>query len=295
MKTLEEYERTPEFWERVKLGGYTALKNLMKYNGKRGATRVIHFLKVSKICSQIANATGVLDPNRAEALGLLHDFGRFMPDTLKYRSHEVIGYKLFETLGLPEIARGCMTHAIDSEYLQTEKSMSVTIKNEYDMHVAKDYFEKHGDRFDDYEVIANIVDSGYGDFEQARSIAEKKKFMIKLYGEKNTGAEKFERVIDRQREFEEKYGIKIDDVIDTTKVLTDEDLELISEHVMEGEKGAHDMADKEPSISLDELKEIFNDSMTRPIDKLRAAAPTYESLMHDSIKYACPMLEDKLS
>ena len=55
--SLINIERTPEFWERVKLAGYKAVEHLMDYNDLRGIYRLIHFLNAGKLCAALAAAT----------------------------------------------------------------------------------------------------------------------------------------------------------------------------------------------------------------------------------------------
>jgi putative nucleotidyltransferase with HDIG domain len=71
-----------------------------------------HSKYVAEITRAIAAACG-MDAEIAYMAGLLHDIGRYDPETSGYKGggpHGLSGYRLLEEKGYPELARYCLTH-----------------------------------------------------------------------------------------------------------------------------------------------------------------------------------------
>ena len=69
-----------------------------------------HWLAVAANAEKIAAACG-LDSQKAYILGLLHDYGEYIEDTVPGTFHGTAGYDEMMKLGYDEVARICLTHS----------------------------------------------------------------------------------------------------------------------------------------------------------------------------------------
>lgn len=84
-----------------------------------------HWLNVAANAEQIAAACG-LNPQKAYILGLLHDYGEYIEDTVPGTFHGTAGYDEMMKLGYDEVARICLTHSFwegiyDPDYFVYDK------------------------------------------------------------------------------------------------------------------------------------------------------------------------------
>ena len=69
-----------------------------------------HYNNVAYIASSIASRCN-LDSNKAYILGLLHDYGEYIEDTVKGTFHGTAGYYELNKKGFDDVARICLTHS----------------------------------------------------------------------------------------------------------------------------------------------------------------------------------------
>lgn len=75
-----------------------------------------HSLTVGRAAAVIAEKSG-LDAERARALGLLHDIGRY--EGVRGMHHIIAGYRLLMDKGWDEAARVCITHSFPTREIDT--------------------------------------------------------------------------------------------------------------------------------------------------------------------------------
>ena len=217
-----------------------------------------------------------------------------MPPTLKKWSHEVVGYLLFqEVLGIPEIANVCMTHAMDTKCMNSEAILRTILKNHFERKAARQFFA-NGHQLDDYETLVNIIDGGYASPKQPQTVQEYIEDAIRFYGAEKVDVAKFHRVIARQKSIEKRFGINIDDIIDTSKVLSDEEFAVLDSNQQTSDKNAGDMSERKPIITVFDLLDCFNSAMEMPLEQLRANTPTYEELLGTAWEKLYPEQAKKL-
>ena len=82
-------------------------------NVKHGLPKGIsakHYKNVAYIASSIAKKSN-LDSEKAYILGLLHDYGEYIEDTIKGTFHGTSGYDEMMKKGYDEVAKICLTHS----------------------------------------------------------------------------------------------------------------------------------------------------------------------------------------
>lgn len=69
-----------------------------------------HYENVAYCASKIASCCG-LNKEKAYILGILHDYGEYIEDTIPNTFHGTVGYDEMMLMGYDEVARTCLTHS----------------------------------------------------------------------------------------------------------------------------------------------------------------------------------------
>ena len=283
----------------MKLCAYTAIPQMMKYNGIMGAMRAVHMLKVGENARLIAEATAghpdALDPDKAEALALWHDAGRYSPDTLNARSHEVVGFETFNKLGIPEIAHSCLTHAFpDAESAGNDGSFNISFfKNEQDRATVVAFLEKH--KMTDYDNLCQFVDM-ISNHEQNRKIMDSCKGFQETYGYSQDRQDKFQKVDDVRTAFEEKFGTKTYDIIDMSPTVTQEESDQTKQIIKKADadaKNAGVMAAREPSFNFENIRELIESAIKTPLSELQDQTQTLPEILKNLWAIIAPFMTNK--
>lgn len=102
----------PSLYDTKKLYGFITLKT-NKLNVQQGLPEgisAIHYQNVAYIASTIA-AKANMDVQKAYILGLLHDYGEYIEDTIPDTFHGTAGYYELLQKGYDEVAQTCLTHS----------------------------------------------------------------------------------------------------------------------------------------------------------------------------------------
>lgn len=122
-----------------------------------------HLILEGKVAGQLAAALG-LDPERAQKMGMLHDFGRTVTGTLE---HTVRGYEILSDIGWEAEALGCLTHSFlaggrCASNEQAESGFYVDAQGNpcWQAGAVKDHVSQFLEvyQFTDYDLILNIAD-----------------------------------------------------------------------------------------------------------------------------------------
>lgn len=111
-----------------------------------------HSFAVAKIAEQIAQKTAYLNTEKAYVYGLLHDYGRIVDEYATKQYHGVVGYKLMNERGYPELARICLTH----NFIQKDFDISLMPHPKDDMLFCKAYLDTI--EYDDYDLLLQLSD-----------------------------------------------------------------------------------------------------------------------------------------
>ena len=115
------------------------------------AGRIRHSISVGDTAAVIAEALHLEDPERARALGYVHDIGKY-ENPRDVRWHDVLGYEYLLSEGIDEEdAFICLTHSyINGDYTCT----AGVIPDEHELRC--EYLQKH--EYTTYEEIINLCD-----------------------------------------------------------------------------------------------------------------------------------------
>lgn len=109
-----------------------------------------HSRGAAKVAETIAKKAG-MDAEKAYAMGLLHDIGRYK--SIKTGMNHIInGYELLMDKGLPEIARICLTHSFNPK----EKVAILQLDSPEKTEFVKDFVLKA--EYDDYDKLIQLAD-----------------------------------------------------------------------------------------------------------------------------------------
>lgn len=115
-----------------------------------------HIQNAANLAYKIAGLCG-LDPNKAYVYALHHDIGRFETydnkgdlDVNDRHRHPIVGYKILLSIGLPNEARVCVTHAFVGKLNKYSKL--------YDKDDNMLVNEILSQPFDDYDQLIQLVD-----------------------------------------------------------------------------------------------------------------------------------------
>ncbi|MBE6445515.1 MAG: HD domain-containing protein [Alphaproteobacteria bacterium] len=108
----------------------------------RGISR-IHYKNVAFCAQKIAKKCG-MDYQKAYILGLLHDYGEYIEDTVEGTFHGTAGYDEMLKMGYDDVARICLTHSFwediyDPEYFTYHSSEIIRAKEIISDLVCDDY------------------------------------------------------------------------------------------------------------------------------------------------------------
>lgn len=112
---------------------------------------IFHTTGIGKTAAKIAAQIG-LNSEKAQVMGLLHDFGKYQDEFRGGRFHGLVGYEAMRHLGFDEVAKTCLTHSFPKQ--------DFDIKNyrfpEADMLVAKEILNNMV--YDDYDYLIQFCD-----------------------------------------------------------------------------------------------------------------------------------------
>ena len=109
-----------------------------------------HSRGAAKVAEAIAKKCG-MDSEKAYAMGLLHDIGRYKGANTGME-HVMDGYELLLQKEMPEIARVCLTHSFNP----MNKVEDVALKDAGRDEFLKSYIKKA--EFDDYDKLVQLAD-----------------------------------------------------------------------------------------------------------------------------------------
>lgn len=112
---------------------------------------IFHTSGIAHACETIARAAG-LDADKAFAIGLLHDYGKYDDEAHGGDFHCRVGYNDMLKMGYPEVARICITHYFPNpNFPDSDYKFSQDWKN-WAHSFLKDMI------YDDYDRLAQFVD-----------------------------------------------------------------------------------------------------------------------------------------
>lgn len=109
-----------------------------------------HSRGAAVVAERIAEKAG-MDKDKAYAMGLLHDVGRYKA-VKTGMNHTIYGYELLMEKGMPEIARICLTHSFNPK----EKVQILKLDDAEKTAFVKDYVLNV--EFDDYDKLIQLAD-----------------------------------------------------------------------------------------------------------------------------------------
>lgn len=112
----------------------------------------VHYQNVAFIAATIAEAAG-LETQKAYILGLLHDYGEYIEDTVAGTFHGTAGYDEMIKLGFDEVARTCLSHSFFDASFTPEDYASY---DRSEITRARKLIEENG--LDDYDRLIHIAD-----------------------------------------------------------------------------------------------------------------------------------------
>lgn len=109
-----------------------------------------HSRGAAEVARRIAKAAG-MDADKAYAMGLLHDIGRYK-GVKTGMNHIIYGYELLMERNLPEIAKICLTHSFNPK----EKVEILEFDDASKVEFVKDFVLKA--EYDDYDKLIQLAD-----------------------------------------------------------------------------------------------------------------------------------------
>ena len=109
-----------------------------------------HSSGAATVAERIAEKAG-MDKDKAYAMGLLHDIGRYKA-VKTGMNHIIYGYELLAEKGLPEIARICLTHSFNPK----EKVKILQLDDAEKEQFVKDFVLST--EYDDYDRLIQLAD-----------------------------------------------------------------------------------------------------------------------------------------
>lgn len=165
---------------------------------------VDHSVYVGQAAAAIASRVSSMDPEKAQACGLLHDIGRRV-GVVSIPKHVYEGYRYALGKGWNEVAKVCMTHSYP---LMEEERKNLGGSEEE--RCIRNYLK--GCQWDDYDFLIQLCDSlaaGYG-----FCILEKRFVDVaRRYGLEENTLPRWERVFSIKEHFEEQIGCSVYDLL----------------------------------------------------------------------------------
>ena len=112
-----------------------------------------HSLFAAAAAKNIATKTEMLNPEKAEVLGMLHDIGRRFGVT--HIKHTVDGYKFCQHLGYGSAAKICLTHSFPTRNIKEYFGAIDCSKESYSF--LKSFIENT--EYDDYDKLIQLCDT----------------------------------------------------------------------------------------------------------------------------------------
>jgi len=160
-----------------------------------------HSLGVARACGEIARGLG-LDHEKAYALGLLHDIGRY--EGVRGMHHVIAGYELLMSRGMEEAARISITHSFPDRKLEHYiGKKDVTPEEEAEIRRILARAD-----FDDYDRLVQLGDAiAWG---EGVCLMEKRLVDVVLrHGFQEGMKEKWQAWFDLKADFEQRMGKSI--------------------------------------------------------------------------------------
>ncbi len=126
-----------------------------KLNLEQGLPKGIsrrHYQTVAFIAERIAKYAN-LDSTKAYILGLLHDYGEYIEDTISGTFHGTAGYDEMLKLGFDEVAKTCLSHSF---FNADFSSQDFPAYNSIQIERAADILKNT--TFDDYDRLIHLAD-----------------------------------------------------------------------------------------------------------------------------------------
>ena len=121
--------------------------------GKRNPGQwIAHSINAGKAARFIAEKCPELNPEKAFALGALHDIGR--REGVFYMRHIIEGYNYATEKGWDEVARVCLTHSFPLQDIATDIQKADITKEQYSF--IGDYIKNS--EYDDYDRLIILCD-----------------------------------------------------------------------------------------------------------------------------------------
>lgn len=245
-------------WAAVVSFAKELLPKMMKYDNL-GEARCLHMMKVGenayKVARQTAGKPNALDPDKAYALGLLHDVGRWRPSSLKNVPHEVIGYKTLQMLGLEEAAPIALTHSMPaSKFTRGDFAKGAIFMGNADSQIYSERFIR-GHEMNDYDRLIQFCDV-ISNHDCNRKIEDSLAGFQARFGFSQEREDKFKAIIDAMHQFEDKFGINIYETVTIGKTDEAENKKCL-ENVKKADKANIAEEEKAPMLNFEDIKKLY--------------------------------------
>jgi len=168
----------------------------------------IHVFNVAKIAENIAAKTGILNPETAYVLGLLHDVGRIKDETVTHVPHSIEGYKYLCKTGFPDAAPICITHNFIDPDIKAEDYPTYDQKS---FAFARNFLQKV--RYNDYDRLIQLADL-FSRGKEILSIRQRLDKNKQFYHIKNLSYE--DKAFALRDYFNQKYNIDVEQIVADT-------------------------------------------------------------------------------
>ena len=167
----------------------------------------VHIHNVAKITEAIAKSTGgILNPDTAYALGLIHYIGRIKDETVTGVPHGVEGYRYLNEVGFQGVAPISITHCFINKNFQTSDYPTYCPKL---LGKVKEYLDTI--EYNDYDRIVQIADM-FSRGKEILSIRERLDKNKAFYHTQNLSYEN--SVFELRDSLNKKFNIDIEKIVD---------------------------------------------------------------------------------
>lgn len=160
----------------------------------------VHSQTVARVAETIAEKCG-MDTNKAYAMGLLHDIGKYVGHADILSVHIIRGYEKMMEEREPEIAKICMTHS----FCPKEKVTEMEGGDEAEIRQIREFVEKA--EYDDFDRLIQLSDylaGGHG----VTSIERRFCSVLVRHGMKHP-REDLEALLELKKYFDKKCKVNI--------------------------------------------------------------------------------------
>lgn len=183
-----------------------ALAALLEAGERNPGPWTEHSKYVAEACERIAESCSEMDNETAYVIGLLHDIGR--REGITSEKHLIDGYRYCMKRGWDDAAGICISHAFMLQDM--EASIGTFDVTEEDYQFMKEYVE-HAE-YDVYDWLVQMCDSLA--MPDGFCMLEKRFVDVAVrYGTKPVLAERWKRILEIQKYFEEQMGCSIYQVL----------------------------------------------------------------------------------